>query len=270
MFQIERQEKILEYVNNVSKVTINELSSMFGMSLVTIRADVKDLAKRGLLIRTHGGALSVQQGINSEIPAGIRSILNVESKQLIAQAASELITNGDIVILDSGSTTLEIARRISARNVTVITNDLKIGALIADRGDISLIMTGGVQMPLVYSLIGSDTIDFLKRIKVNKLFLGCDAIDFDWGISNRSVQEVAVKKTMMEAARDVIAVADHSKFEKKVFAHLCNLQYLDMLITDKLSPERIEQLVHAEVKVLVADSKEAKLYPPEKNNNKHI
>ena len=141
MFLFERQEKMLAYINKVAKVSVRELSELFNMSLVTIRSDIKTLARRGLIIRTHGGALS-PAGHQRGDPFKIRAIQNVPAKQMIAQVAAKLIEDDDIIILDSGSTTYEIAQRISARNVTVITNDLKIGTLLAERGDVSLIVTG--------------------------------------------------------------------------------------------------------------------------------
>lgn len=261
MFLFERQEKMLAYINKVAKVSVRELSELFNMSLVTIRSDIKTLARRGLIIRTHGGALSAQRGTNAEIPSKIRAIQNVPAKQMIAQVAAKLIEDDDIIILDSGSTTYEIAQRISARNVTVITNDLKIGTLLAERGDVSLIVTGGILLPSVYSLIGSDATAFLKRVKAHKLFLGCDAIDFEWGISNRTIQEVAIKQTMMEAARFKIAVADHSKFDKQVFARFCDLTDIDLLITDQLPPQRAEQLSQLGVRYTIASQDPATASP---------
>lgn len=252
MFLFERQEKMLAYINEVNKVSVRELSELFNMSLVTIRSDINNLAKRGLLIRTHGGALSAQRGTNAEIPSKVRAIQNVAGKQIIAEAAAALIEDDDIIILDSGSTTYEIAQRITAQNVTVITNDLKIGTLLAERGDVSLILIGGVLLPQVYALIGSDATDFLKRVKAHKLFLGCDAIDITWGISNRTIQEVSIKQAMMEAARYVIAVADHSKFGKQVFARFCDVTDVDLLITDQMFPQQAEALRKMGLKVTVA------------------
>lgn len=269
MFLFEQQEKMLAYVNEVSKVSVHELSELFNTSLVTIRSDIKSLAMRGLIIRTHGGALSTQRGTNSEIPSKIRAIQNASAKQIIAEAAVALIEDDDIIILDSGSTTYEIAQRIAAQNVTVITNDLKIGTLLAERGDVSLILTGGVLLPKVYALIGSDTTNFLKRIKADKLFLGCDAIDFEWGISNRTIQEVSVKQTMMDAARYVVAVADHSKFGKQVFARLCDIANIDMFITDQMAPALAEELRKQGLQISIASQMPAKNaeYPEEKATN---
>jgi len=136
MFRIERQEKMLEYINEKQHVKTQELADAFGTSVVTIRNDIGDLAARGLVIKTHGGAVCCQHSPNMEIPSVIRQQENIESKQAIAALAAGLIEDGDVIILDAGSTTLEIARRIQAQNVTVLTNDIKIGVTLAERGGV--------------------------------------------------------------------------------------------------------------------------------------
>ena len=254
MFQIERQEKILNYINEKQTVTTQELSEMLNTSLVTIRNDINKLAARSLIVKTHGGAVCRQHRSNIEIPSVIRFQENIESKRSIAAIAIEHIEDGDVILLDSGSTTLEIAKRIQAKHVTVITDDIKIAIILAEKGGVSLMMTGGTLLPSVFSLVGTQAVDFINTIKVNKLFLGCDAIDVDWGISNRTMEETPVKNAMIQAARQVIAVADCSKFNRKVFARLCGLDALDTLITDKVTPEIRERLETAGVQVLAAQS----------------
>ena len=255
MFRIERQEKVLNYINENKTVKTQELAKEFGASLVTIRNDINELANRGLIIKTHGGAVCCQHRSNMEIPSVIRFQENIVSKQAIAMLAADLIEDGDVIILDSGSTTLEIANRIKGKNITVITDDIKIGITLAEHGGINLMMTGGALLPSVYTLVGAQAINFFDTIKVKKLFLGCDAIDFQWGISNRTMEEVQVKNAMMRAAQEVIAVADCSKFNRQVFAHLCNIEDLDMLITDRITADERELLENAGVRVLAAQQK---------------
>ena len=255
MFRIERQEKVLNYINENKTVKTQELAKAFGASLVTIRNDINELANRGLIIKTHGGAVCCQHRSNMEIPSVIRFQENIVSKQAIAALAADLIEDGDVIILDSGSTTLEIANRIKGKNITVITDDIKIGITLAERGGISLMLTGGALLPSVYTLVGAQAINFFDTIKVKKLFLGCDAIDFQWGISNRTMEEIQVKSAMMRAAQEIIAVADCTKFNRQVFAHLCNVEDLDMLITDKISAADKEQLESQGVKVLSAQQR---------------
>lgn len=254
MFQIERQEKILSYINEKQKVSTKELSDVFEMSAVTIRSDINSLARRGLIIKSHGGALSIQSLMSLEIPSVRKFQQNVENKQQIAALAVEMIRDDDVIILDAGSTTLEIAQRIHSNHVTVITNDLKVSVALAEKTNISLLVTGGQLIPSVYTLAGADTIDFFSRVKVNRLFLGCDAFDFSWGISNRTMQEIAVKQAMINASKQVIVVADHSKFDHQVFAHVCDLERIHALITDSIQPEQREQLEQRGIRVYTPDT----------------
>lgn len=254
MFQIERQEKILSYINEKQKVSTKELSDRFEMSAVTIRSDINDLARRGLIVKSHGGALSVQSLISLEIPSVRKFQQNVEGKQEIAALAVELIRDDDVIILDAGSTTLEVAKRIRSNHVTVITNDLKVSVALAENENVTLLVTGGQLIPSVYTLAGADTINYFNRIKVNRLFLGCDAFDFTWGISNRTMEEIAVKQAMIHAAREVIVVADHSKFDRQVFAHLCDLKSIHVLITDRIDTDRRETLEQRGIRVMTPDA----------------
>ncbi len=249
---------MLNFINEKQAVKTEELASAFKTSLVTIRNDINDLATRGLIIKTHGGAVCLQHSPNKEIPSFIRFQENIESKQAIASIAADMIDDGDVIMLDSGSTTFEIANRIKAKQVTVITNDLKIGVTLADRGGISLIMTGGTLLPSVYTLVGAEAIGFISNIKVKKLFLGCDAIDFTWGITNRTMEETHVKSAMIKAAQEVIAVADCSKFNRQVFARLCGLDALNVLITDRIDTESRERLESSGVRVLSAERTHAR------------
>lgn len=259
MFRIERQQEILNYINKQQTVKTQELAKAFSTSLVTVRNDINELANRGLVIKTHGGAVCCQHSSNTEIPSIIRFQQNIESKQAIASVAADMIEDGDVVILDAGTTTLEIAIRIKAQNVTVITNDLKIAITLADQGNAGVIVAGGTLLSSVYTLVGTETIDFLSTIKVRKLFLGCDAIDFDWGITNRTFEECHVKNAMIAAAQEVIAVADRTKFHRQVFARVCGLDTLDTLITDHVTPEEAESLKNADVRVITAcDSRHGK------------
>lgn len=248
MFQLERQEKILQYINEKKTVRTKELSERFDTSPVTIRADINDLANRGLVIKSHGGALSLLNRISFEIPSVRKSVQDIEAKRLIGEMAAAYIQDNDVIILDAGTTTLEIAKRINKKDVTVITNDIKIGEVLADQGNVTLFMTGGMLMPSVYTLTGDETNAFLTRIKADKLFLGCDAIDFNWGISNRSIQEVSVKKAMIAASKEVIAVASSTKFHQQVFAFLCGLDEIDLLLTDHLKEDDREKLSQHDVR----------------------
>jgi DeoR/GlpR family transcriptional regulator of sugar metabolism len=256
VFAIERHEKLLDYINKKKKASVRELSKCFNVSTVTIRRDLDELVQRGLVIKTHGGALSLNNNFSTEIPYERKFVQNVEAKKKIGHTAARLVEDNDVIILDAGSTTLEIATQLKPlKNVTVITNDLKIAMTLAHKPGITLMVTGGIQEKAVYTLTGPTAEEFLSKIRANKTFLGADAISLDYGITNRTLQEVSVKKSMMKAADEIILVADHSKLNKKVFAFLCELKDIDKIIIDKIEPKVKEALLEMGVEVIVAEEK---------------
>jgi DeoR/GlpR family transcriptional regulator of sugar metabolism len=252
MFQIERQDKILQYINKKKKANIKELSDVFEVSKVTIRRDLDELAGKGLIIKTHGGVMSIMNKLSFEIPYKSKSEVNSEQKKKIGIAAAELIEDGDIIILDSGSTTLEVAKNIKGKNITVLTNDLKVSMEVAQNPNAKLIVAGGSLNESVYTLTGSQTVETFKKVHVNKTFLGCDALDLAYGLTNRTMHEVDVKKSMIEAADEVILVTDSSKFGKRVFTFLCDTSEIDKLITDQIDDQLKTALESQDVEVIIA------------------
>jgi len=239
MFLEERQIKMLEYINAKKKVSTKELSEEFKTSVVTIRKDINDLAKKGLVINVHGGVLALSDKLTLEIPSYAKAKQHIQEKKIIGKLAASMIEDNDVIILDSGSTTFEVGDAIGLKKVTVITNDIKIGYSLANKPNVTLVIPGGTVEHNLYTLCGIETINFIKNIRADKLFLGCDAIDFINGITNRTLLEVGAKRAMIDVSKFVIAVADSSKHDKEVFAHLCRLDEIDVLATDFISdPDR--------------------------------
>jgi len=234
MLQAERQEKIIQYINDVKSATTDQMVEQFNVSHATIRRDIDLLAKNGSLIKVHGGAVALGSSSVQEIPFEKKVSMNADAKRLIGKKAAELIQPNDVIILDSGSTTLEVAKNITQPNVTILTNDIKISLELAAKPNIHIIVAGGTMDPYVYALTGNMTEDFFKRFHATKVFLGCDAIDKDFGISDRSYDEVQIKLAMMNSSDQVIAVTDSSKFGKKVFCYLCELREIDLIVTDQI------------------------------------
>ena len=255
-FQIERQKRILDYVNRSKKATVVELSNLIGVSKVTIRKYISDLESKGLVIKTHGGVLSRSSDLNNEIPYSSKIDLNSMEKQRIGDAAAKLIHEGDVIILDSGSTVLEIVRHIGDKHVTVITDDIKIAFELASKTNINLILTGGVLQKHVYTLTGFETEKFLNKIHVNQTFLGADAINMESGITNRTLEEVAVKQAMIKAAEKVILVADHTKLDKKAFAEVCRLEAIDTIVMDSADEKYQKAFREKGIEMILADSAE--------------
>lgn len=233
-FQIERQKRILDYVNESKKATVSELSELIGVSKVTIRRYINELESKGLVIKTHGGVLSLKSDLNNEIPYSSKKDLNAAEKQKIGEAASQLVEEGDVIILDAGSTTHKIVKYLDDKHITVITNDIKIAFELAVKPNINLILTGGVTQKHLYTIIGFETEKFLHKVHVHKTFLGADAINLENGITNRTLEEVAIKQAMIKAAEKVILVVDHSKLNKKAFADVCKLEAIDTIVIDSI------------------------------------
>jgi len=205
-----------------------------------------------LIIRTHGGAILLEESLSYEVPYKTKSNVGKIEKQKIGIEAAKLIEDNDVIILDSGSTTLEIINRIKKKHITLITNDLKIAIESANNYNVKLIVPGGVLAKNVYTLISSDAIDFFRKTYVNKVFLGCDAIDIDYGISNRLLNEARMKLAMINAAREVIVVCDKRKFNKKVAFHICDISRIDKIITDDIDNIYLDFFKKNNVDVILA------------------
>ncbi|MBQ8996289.1 MAG: DeoR/GlpR transcriptional regulator [Oscillospiraceae bacterium] len=256
MLQKERQQRIIKYVNEHKKVTIQELSRLMDTSVVTIRADLTVLDKKGYLEKVRGGAMAATERFNYEIPVTNRTKRNAFEKRQIGRLAADLVEDDDIIILDSGTTTMEIAKNLSRKkNLTVITHDIQIGAYLSANNykNCSLIVVGGTLEPRTFTLLGFETLNYYKRLKANKVFLGCDAISIDYGVTNRTLIEADIKAAMVNCADTVCAVADNTKIGKTVFAHVCDITDIDVLITDSIPSSQQDALMQKGVRVIVPE-----------------
>lgn len=233
MLAEERKTIILKKINEKRYVQVSELAEELDVSTVTIRRDLDEIEQEGLCIRKRGGAIRVNPGVTMEIPYSIKRHEMVEEKEKIANAALDFIEDGDTFILDSGSTIYSLAMLLGTKSqITVVTNDLRIAVKLAENPKINLICTGGIARPLVFSLQGSIAEAFIKELHVDKTFLGADAINPNGVISNVNIEEVAIKKAMINAAAQVILLTDSSKFNKSGFVNICELSGIDVVITD--------------------------------------
>lgn len=237
MYQEERQKKILKYVNENKKISVKELSELLDTSVVTIRSDISKLQDKGLLIRSHGGVMANSYKIDDVIPSDVKFQKHKNEKKKIAAMATTFIEDGDIIIIDSGSTTLELAKKITQKNLTVFTNDLQIAIELSKRKNIKLIVSGGILISGVYTLTGSEAVNLFKNIHAKKLFISCDAYDKDFGISNRDTREVEIKKAMLQAVDKKYLLIDSSKLNQKVMAKVADIDTFDYFICDEISNE---------------------------------
>jgi len=244
MLTEERRNSILQKINENHFVEVNDLAAEFGVTEVTIRRDLDSLDKEGLCIRKHGGAISTKSGVTLEMPYSIKRHQMVNEKNRIAQYAINLINDDDTFILDAGSTTYALALLLKTKaRITVVTNDLMIAVKLAENPKIRLICTGGLVRSSVYSLEGMLTETALNSMRVDKTFLGADAINNNGWVSNVNLQEVPIKRAMIQASDQTILLADSSKFSNKGFIKICELNDIDILITDKgISEETYEMI----------------------------
>lgn len=249
MFQEERQRIILDYVKENKKASVKELSNLLNTTVVTIRSDLKKLQDEGSITKTHGGVLANSYTINDVIPSDVKFQKFKDEKKKIAQIAKRFITDKDILIIDSGSTTLELAKAITQKELTVFTNDLQIALEMSKKPDVKLTVSGGALIPSVYTLAGPEGVKLFEDIHVNKLFISCDAIDKDFGISNRDKREVDLKKAMLNAADEVYLLADSSKIGQKVLIKVAGFEAFDYFITDSIEDDFKEFIEAKGIKV---------------------
>jgi DeoR/GlpR family transcriptional regulator of sugar metabolism len=233
MLPEERQKRLLNFINERGFVTINNLVEMIDVSKPTIMRDLSKLEKQNMIIRTHGGATSVHAGTKYEPTHSMKEGQAVNKKKKIAMVAKSFIKPGETILLDSGSTTLMLAQQIlSMRNLTVITNDLKIAICLSENEEIDLVVLGGQKRKGVFSLIGSIPESLLMNLCVDKAFLGVDAIDLERGISNSNLDEVNLKRLMLANSKEKILLVDSSKFNHIAFAKIGDIDLVDHIITD--------------------------------------
>jgi DeoR family transcriptional regulator of aga operon len=252
---VDRRMKIMQKLSVNDQVFVNELSKEFGVSEVTIRNDLEQLESKKLLIRARGGAMSTTQVVSFDMHLGEKHKLHMTEKVRIGKVAAKLIKESDTLIMDSGTTTLEIIRNIdpSLNNVTVITNALNIANQLVSTPNVNLIIPGGVLRKNSLSLIGPLAEKSFRNFFVDKVFLGVDGFDTLNGISTPNIEEASLNQIMIEVAREVIVVADSTKFLRKSLAFICKLDRIDTVITDSgISDEDKKRLEDAGIKVLIA------------------
>jgi DeoR family transcriptional regulator of aga operon len=226
--------KILQKLSLHDQVFVNELSKEFVVSEVTIRNDLEKLESKNLLIRARGGAMSTVQVVSQDLQSGEMHRLNMPEKAKIGKAAAKLIKDSDTVIIDSGTTTLEVVKNLAAalNNVAIISNALNIANQLVSSPNINLIIPGGMLRKNSVSLIGPLAEKSFKNFYVDKLFLGVDGFDTMHGISTTNIEKASLNQIMIDVARVVIVVTDSSKFLRKSLAFICKPDRIDTVITD--------------------------------------
>jgi DeoR family fructose operon transcriptional repressor len=254
MFVEERKQRILERIEARRKATVTELCEQFHVSSATIRSDLRDLEAAGLLVRTHGGAMvKTKTGLEQDMIQ--RGTQHLEKKRRIAERALELVEDGDTVILDTGSTTLELARLLGRRrDLTVVTNDLAIALCLEAIETVRVLLMGGIMRRNYHCTVvhGAAGREILSGLSVDKAFMACNSFSAEKGASTPDITHAETKKLMMSIAAKVILLFDASKMGRTSFVQFAPLEAVDTIVTDAIGAEERARLEESGVDVLVA------------------
>ncbi|MFZ0034461.1 MAG: DeoR/GlpR family DNA-binding transcription regulator [Sedimentisphaerales bacterium] len=250
----QRHLQICQFINQNGQATSKELSDQFGVSDITIRRDLYELAESGLIRRTHGGGMILNKD-NGQAPVIHRMVQNQQEKETIALTAAALINDGNSVFLGSGSTIAFMAKHLLHRKrLTVVTNALNIGIDFANAEDITVVVTGGMMRPSELSLIGHISDQALREVRVDKVVIGIPAIDIKAGLTNDYLPEVITDRIILDLGSELILLADHSKFGKLASAYLAPINRVTTLVTDsQTDPQILDQIKAMGVNVIIAE-----------------
>ncbi|WP_251551471.1 DeoR/GlpR family DNA-binding transcription regulator [Neobacillus muris] len=253
MLVAERQKKIVELVNERLSIRVSELSKIFSVTEETIRRDLEKLEKENLLMRSHGGAVSIEKD-QGEISYLEREITNAEQKGSIARAAVRTIEPGDQIILDASTTAWYVAKELPDMPLTVLTNSIKAAIELSKKEQIKVISTGGTLLSQSLSYVGPLAERSLGMYHVNKVFLSCKGVHLEKGLSDFNELQALLKKQMMEIADERILMVDSSKFGTRAFSQIAPISKVDCVITDSnIDEQTIKLLEEKNIKVIIAD-----------------
>ncbi|HEY0861775.1 MAG TPA: transcriptional repressor AgaR [Pseudoxanthomonas sp.] len=240
----QRRLQISELVRQHGSVQVASLARRFGVSMQTVRKDLRYLAERGVMARAYGGAIDssvVGTGPATEPHYEAKRTSHLDEKRRIGQRAAALVKAGDTIAIDSGTTAIQLAESLPNIDVTVVTNDFGVLGALAPKNNINIVMLGGELRRKNMAFYGGLTVEALDALHVDMLFLGVDGFDLERGITTHYEPEAMLNRKMVEAARVVVAITDSSKFGKICLHRIIPIADLNMLITDRSAPEDIVQ-----------------------------
>lgn len=254
MTREERHSIILDQLMKKDSILVTDLASILNVTSVTIRKDLTELEMQGKLYRSHGRAILIDP-FTSNRSVNEKERLCQEEKMSIGYEAAQLITVDDSILIASGTTLHNFARCIRPKHrLTVMTASTAVAQILSQNEEIDIIQLGGTLRHSSQSVVGDYSKMMLSEFSVSKLFLGVDGIDFEFGITTTDMREARLNKAMMESAQKTIVLADSSKFGKRGFAKIANLEDIDIIITDEHIKEadalRVEELG---IKLIIAN-----------------
>lgn len=233
MLVAERQQKIIDIVNERKSVRVSEMSKMFKVTEETIRRDLEKLEKDKKLARSHGGAISLDPNDSLEIPYSEREIINVKEKQQIALESIKHVQKGDKIILDASTTAWYMAKTLPDIPLTVMTNSIKVAMELSKKKQIIVISTGGTLLTKSLSYVGPLAEASFENYHFDKAFISCKGLHLEQGLSESDEQQARTKKRMIESADSVYIMVDYSKFGSVAFSKVCQLNAENYIVTDR-------------------------------------
>jgi DeoR/GlpR family transcriptional regulator of sugar metabolism len=229
-------EQVLRLLETRDSVHVAELADAFAVSEVTVRSDLAELARRGLVARVRGGVRPLQRG-QSELAFDLRLRLEADRKRAIARAAGAMVAEGEAVALDSSTTAYYLAQELrSKRELVVVTNGLRIAAALADAPGVTVVVTGGTLRHSAMSLVGDLGADVLRTTRIDKGFLGARGLSLERGLMDLNPDEVRLKQKMADACERVVGIFDSTKWHRNALLSFVAANRVDAIVTDSGAP----------------------------------
>lgn len=238
VFARERKEQIAQIVEDEGRARVSALAARFGVSAVTIRKDLLVLETEHRLVRAHGGAVALKQD-RPELAFDVRERLQPEEKARIGTVAARMVTDGESIALDASTTALSLARQLRKlpwHELTVVTNGIRIASELAGQRGIVVLMPGGRVRWEALSLIGPLGSSIYRKVNIQKAFVGAAGFTMESGLSDAIEEEAQIKRSMVAAAREVVAIVDHTKWERASSATFCRIDRVTSVLTDMEAP----------------------------------
>ena len=253
MSTVGRREKIVRLVRDNGLARVEELADHFQVSSVTIRNDLNYLDDKGLLLRSHGGAIALDN-VAKEVPFIAKGSVNTAQKEAIGAAAAKLVHDSESIILDSGTTTQQLAKHlVDKKNLVVMTNGLNVANELTVVSGVEIMMTGGTLRSKSLSFYGSQAEDALRQYRFDKLFLGVDGFDLIAGLTTHFDREATLNRVMCDISSEIILLADSSKFGRKGYHFIRSFGAFHTLVTDNGIPaDYMAGLQRQGVRVIIA------------------
>lgn len=253
MTKEERHELIMEELIKHGSVQVSDLVSMLNVSAVTIRKDLTEMEKADKLYRSHGKAVLVNPYINNR-SVNEKERLAADEKHAIGREAARLITRNDSICIASGTTVHALARNIvPVHKLTVVSASLPVSNILSQHENIDIYQLGGMMRHSSLSVVGEYAARFMSHCAFSKFFLGVDGIDIDYGITTTEIREAALNKIMMATAQKTIVLADSSKFGRRGFAKIADMDAVDIIITDAgVSPKVVKRIEDLGIELIIA------------------